>query len=106
MGMKGDMDFVNNIPEKTIRGMAKAGIVKSKRTGVLPPLPKKSSNKAQPDNSANGLSTLSREDLIAFLVNKGLDGDMDMVNNHDDKRTLKLLIALIIGRQMKTAQIV
>ena len=85
MGMKGDMDFVNNIPEKTIRGMAKAGIVKSKRTGVLPPLPKKSSNKAQPDNLANGLSSLSREDLIAYLVNKGLDGDMDMVNNHDDK---------------------
>ena len=41
MGMKGDMDYVNAIPEKTIRGMAKAGMVKSKRTGELPPLPEK-----------------------------------------------------------------
>ena len=36
MGMKGDMDYVNAIPEKIIRGMAKAGMVKSKRTGELP----------------------------------------------------------------------
>ena len=85
MGMKGDMDFVNNIPEKTIRGMAKAGIVKSKRTGVLPPLPEKASDKVQSDKPSNVVSTLSREDLIAYLVNIGLDGDMESVNKHDDK---------------------
>ena len=84
MGMQGDMDFINSIKEKPIRGMAKAGVVKAKRTGILPPMPEKSS---EPDGAKedSGVSSLSKDDMIAYLVNKGLDGDMDAVNNHDDK---------------------
>tara|TARA_A100001037_G_scaffold283953_1_gene289914 strand:- start:7211 stop:8512 length:1302 start_codon:yes stop_codon:yes gene_type:complete len=85
MGMEGNLDFVDSIPEKPIRGMAKAGIVKAKRTGKLPAKPEKSEDGASPTPSGNGLAVLSGDDLIAFLVNKGLDGDMDAVNAHDNK---------------------
>ena len=85
MGMKGDMDYVNAIPEKTIRGMAKAGMVKSKRTGELPPLPEKVKAGAVVSQSTGGFESLSKDDKVAYLVNKGLDGDMDAVNNCEDK---------------------
>tara|TARA_B100000003_G_scaffold201995_1_gene210722 strand:+ start:41 stop:1348 length:1308 start_codon:yes stop_codon:yes gene_type:complete len=88
MGMEGNLDFVNGILEKPIRGMAKAGIVKSKRTGVIPPKPDipTKGNLSQASNQAkSGLSSLSNNDIISYLVNKALDGDMDTVNNHNDK---------------------
>ena len=85
MGMKGDMDYVNAIPEKTIRGMAKAGMVKSKRTGELPPLPEKVEAGSVVSQSTGGFESLSKDDKVAYLVNKGLDGDMDAVNNCEDK---------------------
>ena len=85
MGMNGDMDYVNAIPEKTIRGMAKAGMVKSKRTGQLPPLPEKVEGGSVATQSSGGFDSLSKEDKVAYLVNKGLDGDMDAVNNCEDK---------------------
>jgi hypothetical protein len=84
MGMENNMDFVNAIPEKPIRGMAKAGIVKAKRSGVTPPKPDKPAGSAPPA-SGGGIDALSSENLVAYLVNKGLDGDMDTVNAHKDK---------------------
>jgi len=85
MGMEGNMDFVNAIPSKPVRGMAKAGIVRAKRTGVLPPKPEKADGGAAQASSGGGLSALSQDELVAYLVNKGLDGDMDTVNGYDDK---------------------
>jgi hypothetical protein len=85
MGMQGNMDYVNGIPEKPIRGMAKAGIVKAKRTGELPPCPEKVEGGAPIAASNGGVDSLSKDDLVAYLVNKGLDGDMDTVNAHSDK---------------------
>jgi|TARA_B100000959_G_C14993273_1_gene628985 hypothetical protein len=86
MGMQGNMDYVNAIPEKPIRGMAKAGIVKAKRTGELPPCPEKVEGGTPiAESSGGGVDSLSKDDLIAYLVNKGLDGDMDTVNAHSDK---------------------
>ena len=85
MGMQGNMDFVNAIPEKPIRGMAKAGIVKAKRTGVIPNCPEKASGDSTASSSAGGVEALSKEDQIAYLVNKGLDGDMDTVNAFTNK---------------------
>ena len=86
MGMEGNMDFVNAIPEKPIRGMAKSGIVKAKRTGTTPPKPDKPAGGSSP-SSGGGLAALSPKQLVAYLVNKGLDGDMDTVNAHQDKVT-------------------
>ena len=84
MGLEGNMDFVNSIQEKPIRGMAKAGMVKAKRTGKTPAKPEKSEAGLE-TKTTDGLSSLSNDDMVAFLVNKGLDGDMDSVNNHDNK---------------------
>ena len=84
MGMENNMDFVNAIPEKPIRGMAKAGIMKAKRSGIRPPKPDKPSG-ALTSVTGSGIDALSPKDLVALLVNKGLDGDMDAVNTHDDK---------------------
>ena len=35
--------------------------------------------------SSGGFESLSKEDKVAYLVNKALDGDMDAVNNFQDK---------------------
>ena len=47
-----------------------------------PPMPEIST---APTASGGGLESLSKDEMISYLVNKGLDGDMDSVNNHDDK---------------------
>ena len=85
MGMQDNMDYVNAIPEKPIRGMAKAGIVKAKRTGIIPSCPEKSSGESITETEASGVDALSKDDMVAYLVNKGLDGDMDTVNACSDK---------------------
>jgi len=85
MGMQGNMDYVNGIPEKPIRGMAKAGMVKAKRTGILPVLPEKAESGSNVQATSGGMESLSKDDQVAYLVNKGLDGDMDTVNAHSDK---------------------
>ena len=85
MGMQNNMDFVNAIPEKPIRGMAKAGIVKAKRTGVVPNCPEKASGESTTSSTYGGIEALSKDDMVAYLVNKGLDGDMDTVNAFSDK---------------------
>ena len=36
-------------------------------------------------NMSGGFESLSKDDKVAYLVNKGLDGDMDAVNNCEDK---------------------
>jgi len=95
MGMENNMDFVNAIPEKPIRGMAKAGIAKAKRNGITPPKPDKPSG-AVTSATGGGIDALSSKELVALLVNKGLDGDMDTVNAHSDKVTRGKAKAMIV----------
>ena len=95
MGMENNMDFVNAIPEKPIRGMAKAGIAKAKRNGITPPKPDKPSG-AVTSATGGGIDALSSENLVAYLVNKGLDGDMDTVNAHSDKVTRGKVKSMIV----------
>jgi len=85
MGMEGNMDYINSIHQKPIRGMAKAGVVKAKRTGVIPPKPEKSIEQSGASSSSSGLAAFSHSEMVAYLVNKGLDGDMDTVNAHQNK---------------------
>ena len=40
--------------------------------------------------------SLSKDDMLAYLVNKGLDGDMDAVNACDDKMTRAKAKAMIV----------
>ena len=104
MGMEGNMDYINSIPQKPIRGMVKAGVVRAKRTGVIPPKPEKLSGVSVPPSSGGGLAALSREEIVAYLVNKGLDGNMDTVNDHQDKSTRGKAKAMIVKIKRGTVE--
>jgi len=43
-----------------------------------------------------GLNSLPKDQLIAYLVNKGLDGDMDIINNQSDKIIRGKVKAMIV----------
>ena len=82
-GLDGDMDTVNNHNDKVARGKAKAMMIKIKRgKAERPPMPDISNT---PATTGGGIDSLSKDEMISYLVNKGLDGDMDTVNNHNDK---------------------
>ena len=86
-GLDGDMDAVNACEDKIIRAKAKAMIMKVKKGTVeRPPKPEIIKPSDQDASIASGAAKeLSKEDMIALLVNQGLDGDMDAVNACEDK---------------------
>ena len=84
-GLDGDMDSVNSNQSKVIRGKVKAMIVKINRGSIeRPPMPEISAASSTP-TSSGGFESLSKEEQVAYFVNKGLDGDMDSINNLDNK---------------------
>ena len=84
-GLDGDMDIVNSNKSKVIRGKVKAMIVKINRGSVeRPPMPELADVSTTPSQSG-GFESLSKDEQVAYLVNKGLDGDMDSVNKADNK---------------------
>ena len=87
--LDGDMDAVNNFQDKVIRAKTKAMMVKIKRGSVerpaMPNVGAETTSGMQTGQSSGGFESLSREDQVAYLVNKALDGDMDAVNNFQDK---------------------
>ncbi len=98
-GLDGNMDLVHAIPDKPTRGMAKAMLVQSKRKGnVMPdhlvkalseePVEGSPAAPVLTESSGGGLPSFSNpEDLIAFVVNKALDGDDEPINAITDKPT-------------------
>ncbi len=90
-GMDGDMDFINSIPDKPTRGLAKAALVKAKRTGIIPPLPdvsfeKISSKSSNSRTESEGIPQFEDpQDLIHYAVNLALDGEMDVINGIQKK---------------------
>jgi len=88
-GLDGDMDIINSQDDKVIRGKAKAMIIKIKRGScdrpVMPSIPNATNPPLDSSSTQAGLGALSKDDMIAYLVNKGLDGDMDIINSQDDK---------------------
>ena len=84
-GLDGDMDIVNTNQSKVIRGKVKAMIVKINRGSIeRPPMPEISAANST-SASSGGFESLSKEEQVAYFVNKGLDGDMDSINNLDNK---------------------
>ncbi len=86
-GIDGNMDLINAISDKPTRGMAKAALVKAKRVGKMPENLIEAL-KAGPVSSAPESALVgslppfkNNEDLIAYVVNKALDGDMDPINS-------------------------
>ena len=92
-GLDGNMDLINAIPDKPTRGLAKAALLRSKRLGSMPDNLVKAlaagpvaAPITAPATSAGGFPAFaSNEDLIAFVVNKALDGDMDPINSIPEK---------------------
>ena len=93
-GLDGNMDLINAVPDKPTRGLAKAALLKAKRLGGMPenlvkaldaaPIP--SSEENTPSQSTGGLPAFdNNEDLIAYVVNMALEGDMDPINNIPEK---------------------
>ena len=101
-GMAGDMDFINSIPDKPTRGLAKAALVRAKRTGIIPPMPdippgKVSSETIKPKTDVDGVPVFEdTQDLIHYAVNLGLDGNMDVINGIPDKPTRGKAKALMV----------
>jgi len=109
-GLDGNMDLINAIPDKPTRGMAKAMLVQSKRKGNVMPehLIKALSEKptggtptsTQPESAQSmgaGLPTFSSaDDLIAYVVNKALDGDDEPVKAITDKPTRGKAKAMLV----------
>ena len=60
-------------------------MIKIKRGTVeKPPMPKIPEAGNAP-STGGGIDALSKEDLVAYLVNKGMDGDMNAVNDCTNK---------------------
>ena len=92
-GLDRNMDLINAIPDKPTRGLAKAALVKAKRLGKMPDYLAEALNAGPLSSTApaatvpiSGLPAFdNHDDLIAFVVNKALDGDMDPINSIPDK---------------------
>ena len=52
---------------------------------MVPNCPEKASGESTTSSTSGGIEALSKDDMVAYLVNKGLDGDMDTVNAFTDK---------------------
>ena len=82
------MESVNKHDDKIVRAKAKAMIMKvNKGTIERPSMPSVPDivNDAASADSGGGIESFSKEEMVAFLANIGLDGDMESVNKHDDK---------------------
>ena len=104
IGLKGDMDIINSISDKPTRGKAKAALVRAKRTGESPPMPEKPKGGVSPAAEGNTKTGLSGEPLIAFVVNKALDGDMDPLNAIAEKVTRGKAKALLVKIKRGSAE--
>ena len=119
-GLDGNVDLVNAIPDKPTRGMAKAMLIQSKRKGnVLPehlvkalseepseakPTAKKEA--APSDTPSNGLLPAfeNKDDLVAYVVNKALDGDDEPINAISDKPTRGKAKAMMVKIKRGTVE--
>lgn len=92
-GMEGEMDFINSIPDKPTRGLAKAALIRAKRTGIIPPMPditpdQMSKKISEPQTETSGVTVFEdTQDLIHYAVNLALDGNMDVINGITDRPT-------------------
>jgi len=96
MGLQNNMDVINAIKDKPTRGLAKAGLVHAKRTGKTPPMPEKPAPGSEPSSASTANTELSREQIVAMVVNKALDGDLDPINSIKDKPTRGIAKALMV----------
>ncbi len=110
-GLEDNMDLINAIPDKPTRGMAKALLIQTKRKGGdMPDRFIKALTEKPVDGGASGStvdtagsdsgtglpSFANTDDLIAFVVNKALDGEEDLINTIGDKPTRGKAKAMLV----------
>jgi len=110
-GLEDNMDLINAIPDKPTRGMAKALLIQTKRRGGdMPDRFIKALAEKPVDGGASGSnvdvagsdpgtslpSFANTDDLIAFIVNKALDGEEDLINTISDKPTRGKAKAMLV----------
>jgi len=83
----GDMDPINSIQDKALRGKAKSVMVRAKRSGNVPPMPDNIPETAATETveTASGGNGESEDDIINKLVAEGLAGNMDSINALEDR---------------------
>ena len=102
-GLDGDMDAVNACEDRIVRGKAKALIAKVKKgTAERPSVPQSFAPASAP--GPLDVNSLSKEDMVSYLVNKGLDGDMDAVNACEDRIVRGKAKAMIAKVKKGTAE--
>ncbi len=95
--LDGNMDELNACEDKMVRAKAKALMMKIKKgKAERPPMPVDDTKENQIVSDSVDIQSLSKDDLISYLVNKGLDGDMDSVNACDDKMIRAKAKAMIV----------
>ena len=91
-GLAGDMDSVNSIKDRILRGKVKAAIVKAKRTGATKP------------KKAVSTKEMTSDDPIAKLVQEGLSGNMDSINALEDRvMRAKVKSAIIKAKKLASS---
>lgn len=96
-GLDGDMDSVNAFPDKIVRAKAKAMIIKVQKGKIERPTVSEEPN-AETSGSSEivKLDSLSKDEMTNYLVNKGLDGDMETINDYPDKMIRAKAKAMIV----------
>ena len=83
--LDGNDEALNAVPERVIRGKAKAMLAKIKRGSLeRPPMPETSSEPSTPTETSSPEQE-NEEQLILRLVKAGVDGNMDEINALDNK---------------------
>ena len=98
--LDGNDEELSAVPDRVIRGKAKAMLAKIKR-GALerPPMPEASSEPAPPIETSSAEQE-NEEQLILRLVKAGVDGNMDEINALDNK-VLRGKIKSAIVKEMR-----
>ena len=95
--LDGNMDQLNACEDKMVRAKAKALLMKIKKgKAERPPNPSDETKENKAVSDSFNIESLSKDELISYLVNKGLDGDMDSINAFDDKMIRAKVKAMIV----------
>jgi len=102
-GLDGNMDLINGLPDKPTRGMAKAALVKAKKSGKIPVNLAKALNAAPLSTAASPAEIAplnsnpeSDEEMVNRLVAAGLQGNMDEINALENKALRGKIKAAIV----------
>ena len=99
-GLDGDMDSINAVNNKVVRGKTKAMIVKINRGSVeRPPMPEMSNTESSNDTPSSKNET--DNEMMTRLIAKGIQGDMDEINSLENKVLRGKIKAAIVKEKRK-----